>query len=61
MKKLIKKDPIISVIVIGYKRKTYIREAVISILNQTLDREKYEVIVVKSFKDKKLDSFMKKK
>ena len=60
MKKLGKEsfNPLISVIVIGYKRKTYIKEAINSVLTQSLDKKRYEIIVVKSFKDKKLDSYI---
>lgn len=49
----------ISVIIIAYNRSTYLKEAVDSVLNQTLERSLYEVIVVKNF-NSELDDFLHK-
>ena len=50
--------PFISVIVTAYNRKQFILEALNSIINQTLSRDKYEVIVTKNFEDKDIDKFI---
>ena len=42
--------PYISVIITAYNRKDFIKEAVQSVLNQTLDKNLYEIIVIKNFK-----------
>lgn len=52
-------DPYLSVIVTAYNRKEFILEAVQSVLNQTYDKHKYEVIVVKNYFDDKIDNFLK--
>lgn len=52
-------DIFISVIVNSYRRKEYLKEAVVSVLNQNIDRGKYEIIVVKGFYDKDIDDFLK--
>jgi len=39
-------DPYISVIIPVYNRTQYVGEAINSVLNQTLDKDKYEIIVV---------------
>lgn len=49
---------IISVIIVAYKRKTYIKKAVESVLNQTYSRKNFEIIVVKNFKDEDIDNFL---
>jgi glycosyltransferase involved in cell wall biosynthesis len=41
--------PYISVIITAYNRKDFIKEAVQSVLNQTLDKNLYEIIVIKNF------------
>lgn len=46
---------LISVIVIAHDRKNFILYAINSIFHQTLERSKYEVIVVKNFKDDVID------
>ena len=52
------KDPFISVIVVAHDRKQFIVEAVRSVLNQSLNRSHYEVIVVKNFADREIDDFL---
>jgi len=47
--------PPISVVVTAHQRKKYLMEAVKSALNQTLERDLYEVIVVKDFEDAGID------
>lgn len=53
-------DLYISVVVLAYKRKEFILEAVQSVIDQTLERSKYEIIVVKNFIDDEIDDFLKK-
>jgi glycosyltransferase involved in cell wall biosynthesis len=52
--------PFISVVVTAFNRKEYILEAVKSVLNQTLERSKYEVIVIKNYLDESIDDFLRK-
>jgi Glycosyl transferase family 2 len=47
--------PQFSVVVMAYKRRRFLREAVESVLNQTAPRELFEVIVIKDFPDEELD------
>lgn len=42
-------NPYISVIVVAYNRRAFLRDAVESVLNQTLARNEYEVVVSKNF------------
>jgi len=42
-------EPLISVVITAYNRREYLERAVESALNQTLPRDKYEVIVTKNF------------
>lgn len=51
--------PFISVIVTAYNRKQFLLEALKSVVNQTLSRDKYEVIVTKNFEDKEIDDYIK--
>lgn len=48
-----------SIVIIAYKRKTYLLEAVKSALNQNYPRDGYEIVVVKAFHDEIIDSFLK--
>ncbi len=50
----------ISVFVSAYKREQFLVEAVKSVLSQTLSREFFEIIVTKSFMDRKTDEFLLK-
>ncbi len=50
--------PLITVIIVAYKRKEYIIEAIKSALNQTLNKEYYEIIVIKNFIDKNIDTLI---
>ncbi len=50
-----------SVIVYTYDRKEFIQRAVDSVMNQTLERDQYEIIVVKGFSDPDIDADLEKK
>ena len=50
----------ISVIIMDYNRKEYLLSAFKSAYNQTLSKDKYEIIVTKNFKDIKSDEYLKK-
>mgnify|MGYP001772517756 FL=1 len=50
----------ISVIVTEYKKRGYLIHALRSVFNQTLDKDKYEVIVVKNEEDKEVDDYARK-
>ena len=52
-------DPFISIIITAHKRKEYLLDAFKSAYNQTLSKNKYEIIVTKNFVDDELDSFIK--
>lgn len=49
----------ISVVVIAHDRKKYLIEALKSLLVQTLDRNFYEIIVVKNFSDTEIDQYIR--
>jgi len=55
-----KNVPYISVIITAYNRKEFLLDAFNSALNQTLSRDKYEIIVTKNFADDKIDNYIKK-
>ena len=50
----------ISVIITEYKKRGYLIHALRSVFNQTLSRDKYEVIVVKNEEDKEVDDYARK-
>lgn len=50
--------PGITVVVNAYRRRTYLREAVQSVLDQTLPAVDYEIVVVKDFPDDELDRWL---
>ena len=54
------KRPPITVIIAAYNRKAFLKEAIASALDQTLPRSKYEIVVIKNFRDKDIDSYIKK-
>jgi glycosyltransferase involved in cell wall biosynthesis len=49
----------LTVLVMAYKRKDFIKEALLSVLNQTIPRSEYEIICITGFKDEDLSSFMR--
>lgn len=50
----------ISVIITAYNRKEFLLGAIKSVLNQTLSKDKYEIIVVKNYNDDEIDEFISK-
>jgi len=50
----------ITVILLSYDRREFLLDAFNSALNQTLGRDKYEIIVTKNFTDNKIDNYIKK-
>lgn len=52
--------PLISIIVTAYNRTEYLMTALLSALNQTLDRNLFEVILTKNFHNKNIDELAKR-
>lgn len=50
----------ISIIITAYNRKKFLLEAINSVLNQTLSRNKYEIILIKNFEDSHIDEIINK-
>ncbi len=50
--------PKYSAIILAYNRRQYLLTAVASALEQTLPRERYEVLVFKNFKDAEIDAYL---
>ncbi len=48
-----------SIVIIAYKRKTYLLDALKSTLNQDYPREDFEVVVVKAFQDQTMDEYLR--
>ena len=55
------KLPYISVIIIAYKRKEFLLNAIKSVVNQTLETKYYQIIVIKNFTDNTIDNYIKNK
>ena len=53
------KLPYISIIIIAYKREEFLLNAIKSVINQTLDKKYYEIIVIKNFTDNTIDTYIK--
>ncbi len=53
-------SPYISVIITAYNRKEYLLNAIKSAFNQTLSKDKYEILIIKNFKDVTIDDFINK-
>ena len=54
------KLPYISVIITACIRKEFLLNAIKSVLNQTLDKKYYEIIVIKNFREEDIDNFINK-
>ena len=54
------KTPYISVIVTAYNRKEFLLNAIKSVVNQTLDKKYYEIIVIKNYAEDMVDNFINK-
>ena len=54
------KLPYISVIITAYNRKEFLLNAIKSVLNQTIDKKYYEIIVIKNFREQNIDDFINK-
>ena len=52
--------PFISIIITAYNRRKYLLDSIKSALNQTLDRDMFEIIVIKNFEDDIIDEFLRK-
>lgn len=52
------KHPYISVIVVAYDRVKYLQNAVISLLRNNFNHSLYEIVVVKNYRDLKIDEFL---
>ena len=52
--------PYISVIITAYNRKEFLLNSIKSVLNQTIDKKSYEIIVIKNFTDETIDDFINK-
>ena len=48
----------ISLLITAYNRKKYLKEAVRSVLESSINRDLYEIIVVKNFTEIEIDSFL---
>lgn len=48
--------PSVSVIITAYNRKEYLLRAIKSVIDQSLEKRCYELIVIKNFEDQKIDS-----
>jgi len=53
-------SPYISVIVTAYNRKEFLLNSIKSAFNQTLSKDRYEILIIKNFKDVTIDDFINK-
>ncbi|EQD61443.1 glycosyltransferase, partial [mine drainage metagenome] len=49
----------LSVIITAYRRRSFLREAVESTLDQTLPRSQYEILVIKDWVDAEMDPWLR--
>jgi glycosyltransferase involved in cell wall biosynthesis len=52
---------LISVVITAHNRQQYLIDAVKSVLNQEIDRNAFEILVVKNFKEERMDNFLSDK
>jgi len=52
--------PFISIVVIAYNRREFIKDALKSIINSVAIKDNYELIVIKNFKDEYADCLVRK-
>ena len=50
----------LSVVIMAYSRKIYLKNAISSVLYQTIGREHFEIILIKNFNDADIDAFAEK-
>jgi len=50
----------ISVIITAHDRTKYLNQAINSVINQTINKSRYEVIVIKNFKSKEIDELIER-
>lgn len=53
--------PLVSVVIGAYSRETFVAGAVQSVLDQTLDRDRIEIVVTKNFRSEPVDEFLARK
>ncbi len=58
IQKKVLSSPSITVVITAYNRREFILQSIKCALNQTLEREKYEIIVIKNFSDDAIDKFI---
>ena len=51
----------LTVVITDFNRKEYIKDSTLSALNQTLNKNEYEVIVSKTYRNNEIDEFLKEK
>lgn len=49
-------SPIISVVITAFKRRSFLLDAIESTVNQTIESDKFEVLVIKDFTDVRIDN-----
>ena len=51
----------LTVVITDFNRKEYIKDSTLSALNQTLNKNEYEVTVSKTYRNNEIDVFLKEK
>ena len=51
-------NPLITVIIVAYKRTNYILDAIKSVIDQTIDKDTFELIVIKNFSNNVIDKYI---
>ena len=51
-------NALISVIIVAFNRRNFLLSALNSVLNQTIDRKEYEIIVIKNYTDDEMDNYL---